>query len=165
MNQNELLVELKGVWVSSLDSVLLHHTIYHPTQGTHLLGFEVDFPDDLNPTNNLAFKNLQVIGEIGELALSPAVFSPNNDGIDDRLQIDYRLPEAGGKLTVCIFDARGIRIHNICHNEPWAIAQGTLYWDGKSANGNMPIGMYIVYLEYRYHNKTTTAKKTTVLAR
>ncbi len=165
MNQTELIVELDGVWVSSLDSVALHSTIYHPTQGAHVYGFEVDFPDDLNPTNDRAFKTLQVIGEIGELALSPAVFSPNNDGIDDRLQIDYRLPEPGGMLTICIFDTRGIRVHNICHNEPWAIAQGTLYWDGKSANGNLSIGMYIVYLEYRYHNKITTAKKTTILAR
>jgi hypothetical protein len=165
MSQNELIIELEGAWVNSLDSVSLHHTFYHPTQGTHVYGFEVDFPGDLNPTNDLAFKTLQVIGEIGELALSPAVFSPNNDGIDDRLQIDYRLPEPGGKLTVCVFDTRGIRIHNICHNELWTIAQGTLYWDGKSASGNMPVGMYIVYLEYRYHSKMTTAKKTTVLAR
>jgi hypothetical protein len=165
MNQNELLGELEGVWVSSLDSVSLHYTYEHPAQGAHVLGFEVDFPGDLNPINNLAFKILYVVGEIGELALSPAVFSPNNDGINDRLQIDYRLPEAGGTLTVCIFDTRGIRIHNICHNEPWTSTQGTLYWDGKSSKGNMPIGMYIVYLEYRYHNKRTSAKKTTVLAR
>lgn len=165
LNQNELLVELDGVMVSSLDSVALQYTYEHPAQGTHVLGFTIDFPNDLDPTNNLAFKTLQVIGEIGELALSPAVFSPDNDGIDDRLQIDYRLPESGGRLTVCIFDTRGIRIHNICHNEPWVSTQGTLYWDGKSSNGKMPIGMYIVYLEYRYHNKTTSAKKTAVLAR
>ena len=163
--QTEVLVELGGIWVNALDSASLFYVYQHPGLGTHSLGFLVDFPSDVNPDNNLVFKTLQVIGEIGELALSPGVVSPNNDGINDRLQIDYRLPEAGGRLTISIFDTRGIRIHDICRNESWHIAQGTLYWDGRSAKGEIPIGMYVVYLEYQYHDKITRAKKTTILAR
>ncbi|KPK63265.1 hypothetical protein AMJ83_07900 [candidate division WOR_3 bacterium SM23_42] len=165
MVQTELLVELSGVWVNALDSTSLFYVYQHPGLGTHSLGFMIDFPSDLSPENNLAFKPLQVIGEIGELAISPQIVSPNNDGINDRLQIDYRLPEVGGRLTISIFDTRGIRIHDVCRNESWNIAQGTLYWDGRSAKGEIPIGMYIVYLEYQYHDKITRAKKTTVIAR
>lgn len=165
MNAGELIVNLGGQWVNALDSVVLTYTYEHPAQGTHALGFMIEYPPDVDPSNNLAFKSLHVIGEIGELALSPSIFTPDNDGTNDRLQIDYRLPEAGGRLTVSIFNTRGIRIHDICRSETWTLEQGTLYWDGKSSRGDLPIGMYIVYLEYQYHDKVTRAKKTTVLAR
>jgi hypothetical protein len=75
------------------------------------------------------------------------------------------LPEAGGRLTISIFDARGIRIHDVCRNEYWVLEQGTLYWDGRTSKGQTPIGMYVVYLEYKIHDKITKAKKTTILAR
>jgi len=165
MNNGELLTEIEGLWVDALDSTVMYYIYEHPAQGTHFLGFILEYLPDVNPHNNVAFKSLSVIGEIGELALSPAIFTPDNDGINDRLQIDYRLPEAGGTLTISVFDTRGIRIYDLCRNEPWTIEQGTLYWDGKTSRGDLPIGMYIVYLEYQYHNKVTRAKKTTVLAR
>ena len=165
LNGGELITELPGILVNALDSVSMFYTYQNPAQGVHHLGFVVEFPGDLDPTNNRTFKTFSVIGVVGELALSPAIFSPNNDGMNDRLQIDYRLPEPGGKLTISVFDTRGIRIHDICRNEPWMVAQGTLYWDGRTSRGQIPIGMYIVYLEYRYHDKMTKAKKTTILAR
>ena len=165
INTGEMIVSLDGIWVSALDSVSLLYTYEHPVQGTHHLGFMLDFPDDVDLTNNRAFKTLKIIGNIGELALYPSIFSPNNDGINDRLQIDYRLPEAGGRLTISIFDTRGIRIHDVCRNEYWMLEQGTLYWDGRTSKGQIPVGMYIVYLEYQIHDKITKAKKTTILAR
>jgi hypothetical protein len=165
LNVGELIVELAGVWVDALDSTSIIHTYQNPAQGVHHLGFIVECPNDMDLTNNRTFKTLNVVGVIGELALSPAIFSPNNDGFNDRLQIDYRLPEPGGKLTISIFDTRGIRVYDICRNEPWSVAQGTLYWDGRTSRGQIPIGMYIVYLEYKYHDKKTRAKKTTILAR
>jgi hypothetical protein len=162
---NEILTQLDGTMVNALDSVSLFYTYEHPSQGAHLLGFEIVFPYDQNLDNNLAFKELQVLGEIGELALSPQIFSPNADGIDDVLQIDYRLPQPGGNLTISIFNTRGKRIHDIIKNELSNQDRGTLFWDGTSSKGAVPTSMYIVYLEYRYSNKITKAKKTTVLAR
>jgi len=165
MDADELITHLYGTQVNAFDSVSLFFTYEHPTQGTHNLGFELEFPYDKNLENNLVFKELQVVGEIGELALSPQIFSPNNDGIDDRLQIDYRLPTSGGELTISIYDTRGKVVHHICKKEPCSVDKGTLYWNGESQGRRIPTGMYIVYLEYRYQNNITKAKKTTVLAR
>jgi gliding motility-associated-like protein len=151
--------------VNPIDSVSLFFTYERPSQGIHYLGFNVICPSDNNIDNNVAFKELQVIGEVGQLALSPQIFSPNNDGVDDRLQIDYRLPEIGGDLTISIYDTRGKLIHYIIKGEPCSVSNGTVYWDGSVPGKKIPTGMYIVYLEYRYHNKITQAKKTTVLAR
>jgi hypothetical protein len=162
---NEIVTQLDGIMVNALDSISLFYTYEHPSQGSHMLGFEIIFPSDQNPENNLAFRELQVLGEIGELALSPQIFSPNADGIDDVLQIDYRLPQPGGNLTISIFDMRGKRIHDVLKNELSNQDSGTLFWDGTSPDGDVPTSMYIVYLEYRYSNTITKAKKTTILAR
>lgn len=165
MNTNELLVQIDGDLVYPSDSVSLFYTYNHPSQGMHNLGFKLDFSDDINLENNLVFKEFIVSGEIGELALSPRIFTPDNDGINDRLQIDYRLPESGGLLTLLIFDTRGKLLHNICKKEPCSITTGTIFWNGEAGAKKIPSGMYIVYLEYRYQGRTTKAKKTTVLAR
>ncbi len=165
LNPGEVIAAVEGLWVPGLSSVVLGWLYEHPALGSHPLGFVIDYPPDVDPSNNIAFKTLNVLGEIGELALSPSVFTPDNDGVNDRLQIDYRLPEPGGELTVSIFNMRGIRIHDICRNESWLTEQGTLYWDGRTARGDVGIGMYIVYLEYRYHDRITRAKKVAVLAR
>lgn len=165
IDTDELLTNLYGAAVNAFDSVSLYYTYKHPAQGTHNLGFELDFPYDRNLENNLVFKELQIVGEIGELALSPQIFSPNNDGIDDRLQIDYRLPASGGELTISIYDTRGKAVHHIFKKETCSVDQGTIYWDGESQGRKIPTGMYVVYLEYRYHNQIKKAKKTTVLAR
>lgn len=161
----ELLTQLPGKSVSASDSASLLYTYKHPTQGEHRLGFKIELPNDNNLTNNLAFKTLQVLDKIGGLMLSPEIFSPNNDGIDDRLHIDVRLPEPGGELTITIFDTRGKRVCDLCKKNIAADKRLVLYWDGESSKGKVSTGMYIVYLEYRYHNSITKAKKTTVLAR
>lgn len=161
----ELLTEIDGLLVDAFDSVSLFYTYQHPAQGTHSLGFRVEFEFDQNLENNLAFKELIVTGDIGGLALSPRIFTPNNDGIDDVLQIDYRLPESGGLLTISVFDARGKLLHNLCKKEISSVDRGTLYWNGKAGGKRAQTGMYIVYLEYRYHNKIIKTKKTAVLAR
>lgn len=165
INTNELLIQINGELVYAFDSVSLFYIYEHPAQGTHNLGFKLNFSYDKNLENNLAFKKLKVVGEIGELALSPRIFTPNNDGIDDCLQIDYRLPESGGLLTISIFDTRGKLLHNIFKKELCSVDKGTIYWNGEAGVKKVRTGMYIVYLEYRYQNKTTKAKKTTVLAR
>jgi len=165
INLEELLAEIPGEGVAAFDSVSLFYTYEHPSQGIHYLGFKIEFSHDKNLTNNLAIKTFQVFGEIGEMMLYPEIFSPNNDGKDDLLQIDYRLPVPNGELTITIFDTRGRKVCDICRNLAVTHDKGTYYWNGNGLRGKAPSGFYIVYLEYHYHDRTTKAKKTTVLAR
>jgi len=165
LNNGELIAEIPGENVGAFDTIYLYHTLKRPKQGEHTIGFLIEFEDDRDLTNNICFKTLRVLGTIGELSLSPQVFTPNGDGIDDCLQIDYRLPQSGGELTISIFDTRGKRVCDILKNKLMEKDKGTCYWDGELNNEQAQTGMYIVYLEYRYQNKITKAKKTTVLAR
>jgi hypothetical protein len=165
IDNGEIFGNMPGEPVSAFDSVSLFGIYAHPAQGSHSLGFKVNFSHDRHPYNNLAFKGLTVAGEVGELALSPCIFTPDHDGVDDRLQIDYRLPVSGGLLSLLIFDARGSCVHSLCRREQCNEDRGTMYWNGETAAGKAPTGMYIVYLEYQYHGKTSKAKKQSVLAR
>ncbi len=165
MGTAELLINMSGELVSAFDTIFLYWTYKKPSQGEHSLGFKIEFADDKKPANNKIFKKLQVLGEIGELCLTPEIFTPNGDGHNDDLQIDYRLPEPGGELTISIFDARGMKICDICRKKIADDYKGTLYWNGVTTKGRAQTGMYVVYLEYSYNNRKTKAKKSTVLAR
>ena len=164
LSADEIIVQLNGTTLYPADSTDFLFTYQHPAQGTHSIGFYVDFPADRNTINNTAFKELKVIGEIGELSLSPAIFTPNNDGIEDRLQIDYRLPDDGGMLDLAVFNSRGKLVHYLCRDNYCHHVHGTLFWDGCANNRKLPTGLYIIYLEYQYHNSVTKAKKTAILA-
>lgn len=164
-NSNELITELSGEHVSAFDTVFLFYTLKRPEQGGYKLGFLIDYTQDKELSNNLLFRELKVLGEIGELAIYPAIFTPNNDGKDDYLQIDYRLPEVGGDLAISIFNTRGRRLGEIYKERSISEDKGTIYWNGELGSYKAPTGMYIVYLEYRYKNKLTSAKKVAVLAR
>jgi hypothetical protein len=161
----ECIVELDGEPILPFDSTRLSYVYEHPSQGIHTMWFKVTCVDDNYPDNNIAGKELRVIGDAGELALVPRVFTPDNDGVNDVLQIDYRLPDTGGYLTLAIFDTRGKLLDMIYRRELMFTTHGTIFWDGRVGNMPAQTGMYIVYLEYEYQNRCTRAKKTAVLAR
>ncbi len=165
LENSECIFEMPGELVGAFDTVFLFWTYKKPSQGDHCLGFKINFSDDKNPANNIAFKSFQVVGKIGELCITPAIFTPDNDGINDRLQIDYRVPESGGELTISIFNARGIKLYDLCHRKIIDSDKGTLYWNGETNGKSESTGIYIIYLEYIYHNKIVKAKQTAVLAR
>lgn len=164
-DNGEIVDHAPGQPVAAFDSVSLFCIYERPSQGSHAMGFQINVQLDKHPENNMAFKEMTVVGEIGELALSPGIFTPDHDGIDDRLQIDYRLPVAGGVLSLFVFDARGSLVHRLCDREVCSNDRGTLYWDGRTNAGTASTGMYIVYMEYQYQGKVTRAKKQSVLAR
>jgi predicted extracellular nuclease len=85
-------------------------------------------------------------------------FTPNNDGIDDVLFVEYKLNETGWMANITIFDVGGQAIKSL-YKSTLLSTQGLLSWDG-TTNDNMPanIGMYIVYIELFNANKGETKK-------
>jgi len=157
--------ELFGTPLAVNDSAVFTQSYVKPADGKHTMAFRIDYPVDIDPSDNLIFKEFSVSGSCGPLILTPPVFSPDGDNINDVLQIDYRLPESGGKVTVLIFDIRGELVRDLCRDRITLETRGTLFWNGQSNGGKAPTGMYIVFMEYRYRSRKLQAKKTTVLAR
>lgn len=96
------------------------------------------------------YKNSQFSSEIVSettITLTPEVFSPDNDGVDDRLTITYQLDQPGYTATMAIYSSDGKFITYIVNNQMLGM-EGNLFWDGFDNGNNLcPIGIYILYVE------------------
>ncbi|WP_262248775.1 T9SS type B sorting domain-containing protein [Parapedobacter soli] len=82
-----------------------------------------------------------------QIFLTSKTFSPDGDGFEDRLEINYRLPESGFMANIDIYNDQGVLVKRLVRNESVA-TQGTIYWDGVSdANIRLPVGVYIAVIE------------------
>lgn len=98
------------------------------------------------------YRNSQVLVPAGtnEVWLQPETFSPDQDGLDDHLSINYKFPEPGWNLKVTIFDNKGRLIRIVQQNILVGTedADGTFKWDGTNETGNKAgIGVYVVLVE------------------
>ena len=83
-----------------------------------------------------------------EVQLNPTTFSPNDDGVDDVLGIEYQFPFPGANAQISIFDTQGRLIKLLQPNILLSPESGTFFWDGTdSKNTRADIGMYVVVLE------------------
>ena len=96
--------------------------------------------------------------------LQTEIFSPDNDGVDDVLQINYKMKEAGFTLNLMIYDARGRQITHLVKNELLG-QSGSFFWNGASDdNEKCPMGIYLLYFEYfDLNGQVKKEKRTTVL--
>lgn len=96
------------------------------------------------------YKNSQfslVVSDGNELTLSPAVFSPDNDGYNDNLTIAYSFAAPGNNASIAIYDVSGRLIRNLVNHELCGTS-GAFGWDGMSNDKTKAlIGRYIVYVE------------------
>ncbi|MBW6484137.1 MAG: lamin tail domain-containing protein [Vicingaceae bacterium] len=99
------------------------------------------------------------------ITIDPKTFSPNNDGVDDVLNISYNFSTPGFVATIVIYDAKGRLVRNLIKNELLG-TKGTFSWDGINENREKSrIGIYIIYVEvFKLDGTTQSFKKTAVLA-
>ncbi|MCY7411359.1 MAG: lamin tail domain-containing protein, partial [Chitinophagales bacterium] len=100
-----------------------------------------------------------------EITLSPQVFSPDNDGYNDVLNISYQFDKAGYTANVKIFDAEGRETINLIRN--LLLAQtGNFTWDGVTNDGEKArVGTYIIYTQvFDLNGKVKHYKKVCVVA-
>ena len=83
----------------------------------------------------------------GVFKLSPSIFSPDNDGIDDVIQFHFSEMKSGCVGSLTIYNERGIRVKRLVRNE-YLGPEGIAIWDGLSDNGEaLAIGIYIATFE------------------
>jgi len=114
--------------------------------------------------NSVSHK-LKVAG--AEIFLSPNPFSPDGDGIDDQLQIEYKFPSRSVVIDLFIFDSLGRKVRRLL-NSTTAGSEGSISWDGlDDRHRTLPIGIYIIYLEATSptEGKVYSVKGVVVLAR
>jgi hypothetical protein len=101
----------------------------------------------------------------GNFSVSPEIFSPDNDGYNDVVTINYTTTEPGLAGNVTIYDSRGVFVKYLVKNENLATS-GSYSWNGINAqNEKAPMGIYIIYFEtFSPSGKTEKHKLTCVLA-
>lgn len=78
---------------------------------------------------------------------SPEIFSPDNDGLEDFLEISYNLTAGGYSANIMIYDASGKLVRNLTNGE-YLGQSGHIIWDGiNNDNQKANIGIYIIYIE------------------
>ena len=106
--------------------------------------------DPLTDSNTLSVGLVNVEEQaVNALKLSSPVFTPNGDGINDSLEIEYELLNLFGAVPVMLelYDLSGRRV-GMVHRGTAASGRFALAWDGGLVNGAVPApGLYLLRLE------------------
>ena len=96
------------------------------------------------------YKNSQyfVSGQqINPITLSNSIISPNLDGFEDKIFVQYHFPEQGYVVNITVFDENGIAIKHLVRNGLCG-THGNFIWDGLSDGGKIPTnGNYLILTE------------------
>ncbi len=81
------------------------------------------------------------------MELQPKTISPDGDGYEDVMNINYLLNENGYIGTLTVFNAAGMEVKQLFKNNVLGTS-GTYTWDGTADNGQKaPVGLYVFYFE------------------
>lgn len=104
-------------------------------------------------------------GEESYVKLLSKTFSPDSDGFEDLLQLDYQLTENSSLATINIFTDKGVLVKKLMKNETIG-TKGNVFWDGLNENGQLAgMGIYVVTFDvFDLNGSTKRYKNTCVLA-
>lgn len=103
-------------------------------------------PDDQDELSNLfvAIPRQQIGRLIGEVALRPSLFTPNNDGVNDQLQVDFNLLQLLKPVPVSLdlYDLSGRRLGAL-FSADLGLGPAHFQWDGRLDGQLVPPGLYL----------------------
>ena len=114
------------------------------------------------------YKNSEYVDSKGDgsvVSVHPEIFSPDNDGHNDVVNVHYHFENPGNVASVIVYDSKGRLVRNLVNNELIG-NDGSFVWDGVTNDYDKArIGMYIFYVEvFDINGNTKNYKKTCVLA-
>lgn len=115
-----------------------------------------------------AYKNSQYndAGETDDaIEITPEVFSPDEDGFNDIVNINYHFDTPGFVGNITIFDSKGRLVRNLVRSELLGL-KGTYSWDGITDDREKArIGIYVIFFEvFDLSGNVKQYKKTCVVA-
>ncbi len=149
---NQLIRDQNGVSLERINPNLLTQDFNNWHSAAESVGFAT-------PTR----KNSQMLEiEVAEkefISLPYNTVSPDGDGFQDFLTIQYRVDTPGYVINAKIYNGKGQLIHNLFSIYGIGI-QGSLKWDGVTSSGNKATsGVYILWVEFVLNNGTVKIEK------
>lgn len=139
----------------------MHHPTLAETEGISLE--RVDFNRPITETTNWqsaataiggatpGYRNSQYngnTGTTGTFSLAPEVFSPDDDGFNDVLNLNYKMPEPGYQGAMVIYNPEGLPVRRLTGQQLLGL-EGSFSWNGFDDQGRkVHVGVYIVIFEY-----------------
>jgi len=81
------------------------------------------------------------------VGLREKIFSPDNDGYQDLLFLDYSFEQSGFVGSIEVLDSKGRRVRKLVNNQLLANS-GSFRWDGLDDRGSkVPLGIYLLTFE------------------
>ncbi len=99
------------------------------------------------------------------VTLGSKTFSPDGDGFEDQLQIDYSFVSNGRLASVSIYSDKGVLVRKLQRNTSIATS-GSFSWDGTNDNGQRSnIGIYVVQFDtFALNGRRESFRRACVLA-
>jgi hypothetical protein len=99
------------------------------------------------------------------IIIEPEIFSPDNDGYNDFVNIHYNFDDPGYIANITIFDAKGRIVKCLVKNTLLG-TEGSFTWNGiNEENRKASVGIYLIYAEvFDLNGKTYNFKNSCVLA-
>ncbi|MFM2136407.1 MAG: hypothetical protein RL021_1807 [Bacteroidota bacterium] len=136
-----LLSETKGISLERISSAGLSES----TSTWHSAASSVGYATPGSPNSQAT----DWIGSESEVAVTPTVFSPDNDGEADVMLLNYRFHEPGNLSTILIFTESGGLVKSLMEGELIG-TEGYIPWDGTDDSGTLvPEGRYVVMMSTR----------------
>lgn len=100
-----------------------------------------------------------------DFAVTPEIFSPDNDGYNDVVTFSYKMDREGYTGNIKIYDSEGRHIRHLMKSELLGI-EGSISWDGFSdEKQKASVGIYVVFFEaFTPDGSIAKNKKSCVLA-
>lgn len=99
------------------------------------------------------------------VTVTSKTFSPDNDGFEDLLEINYRFKENGNLATINVYTDKGVLVRRLARNITLP-THGVINWDGLDDGGQLcKVGLYVLKVEvFNANGNTDHFKQTCVLA-
>lgn len=108
---------------------------------------------------------LEGVPSTNEINLSSPTLSPDNDGFEDALTLQYHWQTPGGVANVRIFTEKGQLVRNLIKNQTMG-TEGAWVWDGLNEQAErVPIGIYVLKIDvFNLNGNVKQYTKTCVVA-
>ena len=132
----------------------MHHPLLSEVDGVALERISPDLEEwqsssSLSGYGTPTYQNSQYYqpSSFGEVSLIPEIFSPNNDGFEDVLTINWNFDRSDLMGSISVFNSEGVLLKVIVNNELLG-SSGTKIWNGTDDNFSLlPQGIYIVLID------------------
>ena len=127
----------------------------------HAAAEEVGFGTPTAPNSQLRENAPTELADF--FTLSSTTISPDGDGYEDFVLLDYRTDAPDYLVNIRIFDAAGREVRMLAQNQLLA-TEGFLQWDGTTDRGEKArIGIHVVWIEYFLPNGSVNVEKEVIV--